>query len=364
MRKFFVTMCTAEILCAAGIMLAQPPAPPQTQNPDQPQSDAAKFTFDVRRVTVPVAVLDLKGNSVPGLTPYDFRLFDNGKGQKITEDLAQHPLSVVVVIQANNDVEKILPNIMKQASAIESLVLGADGEVAVLAFDHRVQTLTGFTSDESQIDVAFRKLKIGSYTAALNDATLAAINMLGTRPNDRRRVVLQIAENRDKGSSSSPREVLTEAEIKNVVIYSMNISQLLAALTSKALPNRPDNRPPGGAWVAPGVTSTPTTESQMNMGNWVPAFKDVFTAAKGVFVHDPLDVYTQYTGGRQCGFKTDKALGTCVAQIGDEIHSEYLISYQPNNLTEGGFHHIVVEVMKPGLKVRSREGYWTAGRPE
>jgi VWFA-related protein len=347
MQKFFA------VLCATGILLAQ-----------APQDDSKPITVTVHNVPVPVSVLDLKGNSVPGLTPFDFRLFDNGKGQKITEDLAQHPLSVVVVIQANRDVEKILPQIMKQASALESLVLGADGEVAVLAFDHRMQELTAFTSDESQIDIAFKKLKPGSYTAALNDATLKAVGMLKNRPTDRRRVILQIAENRDKGSSSHPREVLTEAEMNNVVIYSMNVSQLLAALTSTAQPNRPDPRPPGGSWVAPGVTSTATTESQMNMGNWVPALKDVFDAAKGVFVKDPLDVYTQYTGGRQCGFKSDKALANCVAQIGEELHSQYLLSYTPTNIADAGFHRIVVEVLKPGYKVRARDGYWIAGRPE
>ncbi len=347
MQRFFA------VICAGGLLLAQ-----------APQDETKPLSVTVRNVPVPVSVVDLKGNSVPGLTPFDFRLFDNGKGQKITEDTGQHPLSIVVVIQANNDVEKILPQIMRQASALESLVLGADGEVAVLAFDHRIQELTGFTSDESQIDIAFRKLRAGSYTAALNDATLKAIDLLKNRPTDRRRVILQIAENRDKGSSSRPREVLTEAEVNNIVIYSMNVSQLLAALTSKAQPNRPDNRPPGGAWVAPGVTSTATTESQMNMGNWVPALKDVFDATKGVFVKDPLDVYTQYTGGRQCGFKSDKALATCVAQIGDELHSQYLLSYHPSNLDEPGFHRIVVEVLKPGFKVRSREGYWIAGQPQ
>lgn len=348
-------------VCTAVVLMAQQSAQQAVQQ--RAQEDQFKIVVPVTNVVVPVSVLNAKNSPVPGLTPYDFRLFDNGKAQKITEDIAQHPMSLVVVVQANNDVEKILPNIIKQASAIESLVAGADGEVAVLAFDHRVQEMTGFTSDEAQIDTAFRKLKPGSYTAALNDATLRAITMLGSRPKERRRVVLIISENRDKGSSVHPREVLTEAEVKNVILFSMDVSQLLGALTSKALPNRPDNRPPGAVFEAPGVTNTLTTESQMNMGNWVPAFKDVFVAAKGVFVKDPLDVYTQYTGGRQCGFKSEKAISSCVQQIGDELHSQYLLAYAPNN-DEAGFHHIVVEILKPGLKVRAREGYWTAGRPQ
>jgi VWFA-related protein len=364
MRELLAVICTAGLLAAQ----APPPNPPQ-------QEGGPTFSSLTRVVLVPVTVQDQGRNSVPGLTPYDFRLFDNNKPQKISEDLAQHPLSVVVVIQANNDVEKILPAIVKQASALEQLVLGGDGEVAILAFDHRIQTLTGFTSDESQIDAAFRKLcvdphsrsctgKSGSYTAVLNDATLDAINLLKTRPAVRRRVVLQISENRDKGSSTKPREVLTEAEFSNVVMYSMDVSQLVAALTSTPQPNRPDPRPPGAVFLGGGNTSTPTTQSQNDMGNWVPALKDIFDAAKGVFVHDPLDIYTRYTGGRQCGFKNDKALANCVAQIGDELHSQYLLSYSPNNKDEGGFHHIVVEVLKPGLSIRTREGYWIAAKPE
>lgn len=367
MPKLFV------LTCIAGLLAAQTP----TQNPPQ-QSDASDkpIVVEHREVLVPVTVQDQSHNSVRDLTPYDFRLFDNGKAQKITQDMAQHPLSVVVVIQANNDVGMFLPKIVKQASALESLVVGSGGEVAVIAFDHRFQQLTGFTSDDAQIDAAFRKLcvepassrlctaKTGSYTAQLNDAAMEGINLLKTRPPGRRRVMLLISENRDKGSSTKAREVLTEAEFNNVVMYSLDISQLLDALSSKAQPNRPDPRPPGAVFLGGGNTDTPTTQSQMNMGNWVPALKDIFLAAKGVFVHDPLDVFTQYTGGRECGFKDDKALERCVAQIGDELHSQYLLSYSPNNPSEGGFHQIRVEVLKPGLTVRTREGYWTAGKPE
>jgi VWFA-related protein len=233
-------------------------------------------------------------------------------------------------------------------------------------FDHRVQTLTSFTNDPSQIEAAFRKLKPGSYTSALNDATMQGINMLKSRPTNRRRVLVQIAENRDKGSSIKTREVLTEADFANVYIYSINISQLLSALTGKAQPNRPSmySLPPGAVPLPLGQINTATTESQMNMGNWVPALKDIFDAAKGLFVPDPLDVYTKYTGGRQFSFKSQKALERDVAQLGDELHSQYILTYSPNNQTEGGYHQIVVQVMKPNLTVRTRDGYWIAAKAQ
>ncbi len=350
------------LLFIAVLAAAQAPPPAQPQQPKVAESDAP-ISVTFKFLLAPVTVTDRSGNFVPDLTVYDFRLTDNGKPQRITQDVTSHPISMVVLIQANADVEKILPQVQKLASVFESLVIGPDDEMAVIAFDHRAQTLTGFTQDPVQIDKAFKKLSPGSYTAALNDASMEGINLLRNRPTTRRRVMVMISENRDKGSGMSVREVLTAADFAEVYIYSIDISQLVAALTSKAQPNRPSNLPPGAEHLPMGITNTATTDSQMNMGNWVPALKDVFDMVKGVFVPDPLDVYTRYTGGRQYSFKTQKTLEHDVAQLGNELHSQYLITYAPDNLDESGFHHIVVSVMKPGLTVRTRDGYWVAAKP-
>ena len=350
--------CTV-FLCITGLLAAQ--EPPRLDSKDEP-----KISITTLNVIAPVTVLDKGGSFVPGLTSYDFRLYDNGKLQKITEDLTNHPISMVVAIQANADVEKILPSLQKLSGVFESLVIGEDGEMAVLSFDHRVQTLTPFTNDAAQIDAAFKKLKPGAYTSALNDAAIQSINMLYSRPRERRRILVLISENRDKGSSIKSREVMTEADFKNVYIYSVNVSQLLTSLTGKAQPNRPSqySLPPGATPLPLGQINTATTESQMNMGNWIPALKDIFDAAKGVFVPDPLDIYTKYTGGREFSFKSQKTLERDVAQLGDELHSQYLLTYSPNNQEEGGYHHIVVQVAKPELTVRTRDGYWIAARPK
>ncbi|MBZ5602436.1 MAG: VWA domain-containing protein [Acidobacteriia bacterium] len=324
------------------------------------------FVITTLNVLAPVTVLDKSGNFVPGLNAYDFRLYDNGKLQKITQDVTNHPISMVVAIQANADVEKILPSIQKISTIFESLVIGEEGEMAVLAFDHRVQTLTPFTNDAAQIDAAFKKLHAGSYTSALNDGVMQSVNLLKSRDRSRRRILVLIAENRDKGSTIKSREVMTAADFANVYIYSVNVSQLLASLTGTPQPNRPSqySLPPGATPLPLGQINTQTTESQMNMGNWVPALKDIFDAAKGIFVPDPLDVYTKYTGGREFSFKNQKTLERDVAQLGDELHSQYLLTFSPNNQDEGGYHRIVVDIAKPGLTVRTRDGYWIAARPQ
>jgi VWFA-related protein len=348
------------LLCFAALfpMIAQDP-------PKEPQTDPV-FKESVRYVLVPVTAMDHAGNFVPGLTPYDFRLSDNKKLQKITEDDALHPASIVLVIQANNDVSGVLPNIKKMGALFESLVMGDSGEMAVIGFDHRANVLTGFTSDPAQIDKAFQKLSVGGYTAALNDATMAAVNLLKGTDKKRRRVIIQIAENRDKGSQIGTREVLTELEFANVTVYAANISQWTSSLTSKAPPSWGpySNLPPGAIPLPGGYVNTPTIDSQMAMGNWIPLFEDIFDATKHVFVPAPVDVYTRYTGGRELTFKTTKTMQHDVQEIGNEMHSQYLLSYVPNNQEEAGYHRITVEVLKPGLQVRAREGYWSAAKAQ
>src|SRR5579863_2633650 len=350
------SMKTWLCLGMAGMLAAQ-------QAPVAPNSSDATIRETFKFVLAPVTVTDRDGNFVSGLMPADFRLLDNGKPQRITEDVASHPISVVVAIQANQEVEKILPQIQRLGSLLQAQVLGDEGEVAVLAFDHRIQTLTDFTSDPDKIAMALKKLKAGSWTSSLNDATLEAIAMLRKRPGGRRLAILLISESRDKGSQIRPREVLTQADFANVAIYSVDISKTIASLTATPPPPRPDLTPPGGKHLPACQVNTPTTDSQMAMGNWAPLIKDVFDATKDAFVANPLEIFTRYTGGRQYSFIKQGTLDRAVSEIGAELHSQYLLTYLPNNQDEGGFHAITVQVLKPDLMIRTRDGYYIAGKP-
>ncbi len=357
MRKTLVLFALAGML---GAQQPNAPAPGSAADDDIP-----KFSTSVKEVMAPVTVTDRDGNIVNGLTALDFRLLDNGKPQNITVDTLSHPISLVVAVQANANVEAILPQIRKVGSLFDQLVAGETGEIAVLAFDHRIQTMTPFTSDPDKIHDAFKNLKAGSYSSHLNEATMTALNMLRNRPKDRRRILVLISESRDIGSHYHVRDVLTEAEFADIVIYPVDISHLLTSLTSKQLPNRGPNLPPGAQHLPAGVVNTPTTDIQMNQnGNYVPLFKEMFVAVKAIFVPNPLEVYSKFTGGKEYPFFSQRGLEQAVSDIGQELHSQYLLTYSPNNQNEAGFHEIEVQVNKPDLKVRTRNGYWLAGKPQ
>src|SRR5262249_91237 len=101
-----------------------------------------------------------------------------------------------------------------------------------------------------------------------------------------------------------------------------------------------------------------------DMGNWVPALKEIFTATKAIFIQNPLEVYTKYSGGREYSFMTQTSLERAISDLGDEIHGQYLLTYNPNNQGEAGFHEIQVQIALGDVKVRTRNGYWLAANPE
>ena len=355
-------------LLVALSLLAQEPA----RSPEPTQQDQSDLIFRQQNLFImaPVTVRDTKGNIVNGLTPLDFELYDNGKPQVITEDAASHPVSMVVAVQSSANMVKVLPGIRKIGSLFSGLVLGESGEIAVLSFDHRIQTMTDFTSDPDKISDAFKKLKIGSSPNHLNDAAMQAVNMLRKRDRTRRRVLLLIGETRDSGSEMRVRDVLTEAEFRDIAVYAVEVSHFLASLGYHPDPPRPSPIPPEARPLPAGVIATPTTDMQgmvccsPSMGDWSPLFKEIFTAVKAIFISNPQEVYTKFTGGRGYSYKTQKGLEEAITNIGDEIHNQYLLTYLPNNPDDSGYHEIEVRILKSGLKVSTRPGYWSAARPQ
>jgi len=345
-----------------GVVLAaqQPPAP-------------GVIRVTVQEVVAPVTVTDKDGNHVAGLEGKDFTVLDNGKEQQIKVDVSFVPISLVLCVQANHVVEEVLPKIKTIGPLLESLVVGEQGEVAVIAFDHRIRVMQDFTSEGGLIKQALEKIQPGSTTSRLIDTVFQAARMLRNRPRERRKVMLIISETQDRGSEGRLREALLEVQMPNIQVFTVNINRAFTTLTAKPLPPRPDHVPPAARPMPGGAPQTPGSVAQLgglggNSANFVPMFVEIFKQVKAIFVSNSAEVLTQYTGGREYSFVTQANLQSAVSRIGEELHSQYLISYNPNNnptiRNEGGWHDIKVIVHRAGLNVRTRQGYWMAGPSE
>jgi len=124
--------------------------------------------------------------------------------------------------------------------------------------------------------------------------------------------------------------------------------------------------PPAAQSMPSNVPATPNTIMQKGVtpgssADFVPLMIEIMRDVKAIFVDNPAEKMTKATGGQEFSFFRQKGLEDAIAQIGHEIHSQYLLTYNPNNKDEGGWHDIRVTVSgRPELKVRSRPGYWMA----
>jgi VWFA-related protein len=343
-------------------------APPSTPDPDADAVTPAgepRFSSKIINIMAPVTVFDQNGQIMNNIQPSWFHLFDNGVEQDIHVDDEVQPISLVIAIEGSYRDDAILKQIHKIGPLIEPLITGGNGEAAVIEFDHRIQTLQDFTSDPDKIKVAVAKVSSGSTSAKMVDAVDAAILMLRHRPRDRRRIILLISEQRDKGSVARGRETLIALQLANVSLYAVDINQLSRRLTEQPEPPRPDPLPPA-AYNFPMGANTPTQVDQVTgRGNnleFLPGLMEIYTDAKGIFKRNPIEVFTQGTGGRKFSFIKERGLEDAVAAIGNEIHSQYILSYnpKPDTALQGGFHQLQVTVDYPRAKARTRPGYWLA----
>ena len=326
------------------------------------------FRATTRTVLVPTTVFDRASSGyVNGLKTTDFKLFDNEKEQAISADFSYEPLSVVLVIQANSAVEGMLPKLRPVGVLLHGLVTGETGDVAVLAYDHRIRTVQDWTNDPDRLDDSLQKLTSGSSTARTIDAVLEADHMLKRHDPEgrRRRVIMLFSQGNDKGSEAKSDETLEMLQFDEVVVYAIDISKLMSGLTRS-----PDRYPrpaygniPPEAIHSPTNNTTSTTEVVQNAynGNVLNAAPMVWNSVKELFKLPPDEAFTRMTGGRVYSFAKQGSLERAMTDLGHELHSQYLLSYTPNNQNEPGFHKIRVEVNQPRLEIRTRPGYYWGG---
>jgi VWFA-related protein len=354
--------------------------PPGTQGPAPPSAGATSNDVPApagtsvipgvttQYVLVPTSVLDPDGHGyVNGLAASDFEVYDNNKLQKVTAEYTEQPVSVVLVVQANSEIEPVLPALKKTGLLFQGLVTGQDGDVAVIAFDHRLQLLQDFTNDPGKLDDAMHKMTAGSSSARLIDAVQDADRMLKRHDprNVRRRVIVLVSRNIDKGSESHLEETVRSMQFDNVIIYCIDISKAKTALLKQPDYPRPADGgiPPEAQPNIAGATGprTQTSVAQEQTGNILNGVPPIFRGIRDLFKKTPAEAFAYFTGGRVYGFASEKTLETAITDIGADLNSQYLLSYSPNDKNEPGFHNIKVVVDRPGLKIRSRPGYWWGG---
>jgi VWFA-related protein len=373
-RLVTVIAALSALLAAASLASAQAPSGPLAPGPGQsvqraPQQTPQKSQDQSIRVRVdlvdaPVVVRDARGELVLDLTEKSFRVFDNGVEQKLEGfDMGGAPLSVVIVMETSSRIEPLFPALRKTGVLFTETVVGENGDAAVIGYNDEVNHLQDFTSDHDAIDRAIKNLKPGTSGTRLYDALASAVGMLKNRPATRRRVIITVAEAVDSGSEEKLGQVLRDAQLANITIYSVGLSTTAAEVRGEPKSGAPPSATPPGVFgqpPIPGTPQTPTTEATRN-GNI-----DIMALAVWIVQHAeaavkerPLEVATVATGGSYQSTVKDASIEKAIDEIGGELHAQYTLSYRPAGTNTTGYHEIRVQVAdRRNLTVRSRPGYF------
>ena len=349
-RGSFPRLVIAGLALATIVLCLAPPArcqetPPGPLHPNpnakpEPMPPAEQLKHSIRsrvnEVTAPVTVRDPKGEMVFDLKQDNFRVYDNGAEQKIDHfDVGGDPLSIVLVFESSSHIEPMFPSIKHAGIVFTETVMALTSEAAVISYDSTVDLHQKFTTDPDSVQYAVEHLPLGVDDAHLYDAMAKGITMLDERPAVRRRIMVVVGESQDTGSENRLGEVLRQAQLANVTIYSIGLSTAMADLRKK-----PDH-----------VNEYPDL---LALAVWL------VKTGKNALTRNSLAVASEATGGLHVATMKDRSIEKAIDEIGGELHAQYTIGYRPHADDPEGYHEIKVVVDRANVSVRTRPGYYVA----
>ena len=339
-----------------------------------PKRSEAAIKAKVVLVNAPVTVRDSKDQIVTSLEAKDFRLTDHGVAQNISHfDVGGDPISMVILFETSSRIAPLLPPVQKSGIVITETILGSNGEAAVLGFNDTIDKLLPFTHNPDQIQNSVAQLHASTSGSRLYDAMAVGVEMLSGLPEatptspGRRRIMLIVSEAADYGSQAKLGEVLRQAQLANITIYSVGLSTTKALLKTEPKQNRTDIAPPGTYPLPPMPGGPPLpADEDPRLNNTV----DLMALAVWAVTHvkdqvsaHALELAATATGGAHFATFKDRTIETALDEIGGELHTQYTLGYSPAGTSEEGFHEIKVSLVDPkyrNLKLRSRPGYYVS----
>jgi VWFA-related protein len=310
-------------LAFAAFSSVQAQRPSATPSPTPIDQDQGSIVIPVRRVRLPITVVDKKGQFVPGLTKEDFFVFEDKVPQQIetfSDDLGQAlPLYVAVLMDTSPSTAGKLKFEQEAAmNFIQSVVRPRRDRVLFATFDHDITLKQDFTDKLELLDRAVFSIKnTGNQTALFDAVWQFCDEKLRSAPG--RRVLVVITDGDDTYSRADLRDAIDIAQRTETTIFSIS--------------------------------------TKAGFGGTVPGVEAGTVKDKG---DRSLTTLAEETGGVAFFTGDMIALERSFTKISKELRTQYLVTYNPvNKAYDGNFRKIEVKLAasRSGLKIRTKNGY-------
>ncbi len=355
------------LLFASIYVAAQDPPPP----PPLVVEDKEVLRIESNLVVVPVAVVDLNGKPVEGLTLEDFLVKEGGRLQQLTEVSAAEkvPLEIAILFDVSGSTDpmfkfeqetaaKFLQDVMRPIDRATIFTIGEEPNLVQnrnVAFKS-IETIRGLQPTKQ-------------HTAFFDTVSAAAVYLRLNAPPKSRKVIVAISDGEDNTSSGirdGNRRVYAELDRqlnsltneKRVAILTEGRNRIRLAEQKRTLQKLQDGdtvfysiNPAGSSYRLNKIS----VQGQDNMDRFASDTGGMAFLPKFL----PIDLKNEYEANANLKTNT-RTLEAIFSQLANELQAQYLVQYYSDGEYELN-DYIELDVGLrggPGHRVRARKGYF------
>jgi VWFA-related protein len=266
--------------------------------------------------------------------------------------------------------------LIKRAAKKFLAELRKDDRVGIIVFSGDVELAADFTSDRAALEAAIdseeppqgdngrrftRKTGTSFYDAlflALEDSPLKRV--------EGRKAIVCMSDGVDSTSKSTYGEIATLVEKSGASVYFLELNTEEAMIRG-LLKERDDagyiNLSPGQINRYYDEFDRDSTERSINRDLIPPETRREIARGLYEIARRDMRQMTERAGGRVYPVSALTDLAAVYKQVADDLRSQYSIGYYPqNNVHDGRWRSVRIEVRRQGASVRARSGYWAPGK--
>lgn len=298
----------------------------RAQQTDQTLHSGPSIHVSVERVNLGVTVTGLHGNFVEGLRREDFRVFDNGVEQQLTDFLSvDEPNELVLMMEQGPGAIFLKKDETKVADELLASLSPAD-RVAIVSYSKRPEMILDFTADKSEARAAIQGMNFTTGSAELNLASSVATTLDWLDSVTGKKTIILLSSGIDTSTGANWRMIEQKIYTSDVGIVAVSVGWDLRKPAKKRMLS-PDDR--GDRKY----------------------IKEVF--AEG---DQELRQLSEVTGGRVYLPKNTKEFERAYAEITQSVRHEYSLAFAPT-LRDGQVHSLRVKVRHPWYRAQFRHAY-------
>ena len=312
---------------------AEPPPPPPPSRPKKIEGmPDYSIHVDVPLVTVPVLVTTKSGQFIPNLKKENFRVFEDGTPQAISDfKVEAAPITAVMLVEFASTTYPLLVDALR-ASYIFASTLKKEDWVAVVDYDMKPEILVDFTQDKNAVMQGLNSMRMPGFSETnVFDALYDTLDRVD-RIEGHKYVVL-ISTGIDTFSKLTLDQITKKVKnTHDVTIFPISIGWLLREYCETH-----------------GCTGFSHGMASMGLASidWLQA-------------DNQLQTFARLTGGRFYQPRFPGDMVDAFKDIGEDIRHQYTITYHPTNpKLDGTYRKLKVDLVAENggpLKIHDQKG--------